>query len=501
MNSKKIAGKAETLLLQQTISSLIEAGNYAEAWEKLAPRLKSSPRDTGFLDIAARLCRREKKYDEAIAYSRRSLAVQPRSPGALNGLALAYYEQGNDKEAEKQYRKALALLNNYPACHNNLGVLLQKLNRHAESIPHYQQAINSQPSHHAARYGLASALAITGQLDKAEEHLRYIIKHEPQDIKSQTVLGMILLQRGQYAEGWPLYQGRYSLQNPDRFAIRPKIDRSYWQGEALEGKKIMVYPEQGLGDEIQFSRFVSRLKTEKGASAVYLICRKPLIELFRQLPGVDKVIEQNNSEPLPNFDVWSMLLDLPQYFLHTPQPFALLPPYCFPREEDTKIWSLPANKNTLRVGVAWKGNPQHKNDHYRSLSSLEILKPLWSIPGIDWFSLQKGAGEEEAQTPSPDQPINALGHRFESYTDTVAVISQLDLVITVDTSVAHLAGAMNKACWTLIPSLKTDWRWMQTSKTTPWYPSMRLYFSDTEGQWDETVLKLRDDLQQWRDSK
>ncbi|MBK5073465.1 glycosyltransferase family protein [Budviciaceae bacterium CWB-B4] len=490
--------------LQQAVTELINVGKTEEALKKIQVRLMFAPKDTWFLHEAARLYRRSGKLDEAERYYLRVLAVNPHDLGSLNGLGLTYYDREDFANAEKYYQMALSLLPSYAVCRNNYGIMLHKIDRYQEAAEQYQLALEADPNHLEARFGLSSVLAHMQQLEPAAEHMRRLLELSPQDARTQNTLSMVLMQQGNFEQGWELYRSRYSKNNYHRFVNLPSINRPYWEGEDLTGKAILVHPEQGMGDEIQFCRFATRLKQEKGASAVYLMCRPALYALMQSLPNIDGVIVLDNDNPatLPEFDVWSLLLDLPRHFVNSQDPFALQPPYVFAPSQIPEQWRVPAdNSRRLRVGLVWKGSSQHANDRNRSLASLSVLHPLWSVPDIEWVSLQKGEGEDEAINAPAEFPILALGHQVTNYEDTTAIIGQLDLVITVDTSVAHLAGAMNKPCWVMLPAFAIDWRWIKGQETSPWYPAMRLFRHNDEKSWPEVIGRIRDALAQWHDQQ
>ncbi len=489
---KKKGNRSATVALQQSVTRLLDTGRNEEAWKKIRARLMLAPNDPWFLGQAGRYCRRHGRLDEAQRYYQRAVALQPRDAGLLNGLGLTCYDQGNFADAEKYYRAALSLIQGYTACHNNYGVLLHKADRHLEAIEQYQHVLAADPDYVEARYGLSSVLSHLQRLDEAQTHLRRILAQRPDHAAAEAALGMVLLQQGEFDEGWRRYRARYAQTNPYRFVTPPRINRPYWQGESLQGKCILVFPEQGFGDSIQFCRFATRLKAEKGAKAVYMICRRELYPLLRDLPHVDRVLIQHDHQPVPEFDCWSLMLDLPRHFLDSDQPFGPLPPYLQPDPQRLEKWRLqPDAAQPFTVGVVWKGSAGHNNDRHRSLPHLWALKPLWSVPGVRWISLQKGPGEEEAQRPDADQPIRALGHLLEDFADSAALVSQLDLVVTVDTSVAHLAGALAVPCWVMIPCISTDWRWLQGRDDSPWYPSLRLFHRAPGIGWDETVSRLQ----------
>lgn len=494
--AKKNKASSSSSSAQQTVQQLLDKGETEAAWEKIRARLKIKPNDPWFLHEAARYCRRNGLLDDALRYYRRALALQPRDAGLLNGLGLTCFDQGNFEEAEKYYRQTLSLITGYTACHNNYALMLHKLDRHQEALEQYEQVLKYDPDYMHARYGYASVLAHLGELDAAVAQLRRLLQQVPDDTRGQTALGMVLMQKGEFEEGWRLYKGRYAESNPLRFVTLPQINRPFWQGESLEGKSILVFPEQGFGDSLQFCRYVMRLKEEKGVRSVTMVCRPQLLSLLGHLPGVDRVLMQNQLESPAELDYWTTMLNLPLHFLDSENPFGVMPPYLEVDNDRLEKWRLATDaQKPFRIGLIWKGTPKHNNDRHRSLANLSVLKPLWSVPGIQWFSLQKGEGEDEAQNPDADQPITAMGHHVSDFADTAALMTQLDLVITVDTSTAHLAGALGVPCWVMIPCISTDWRWLQGHDDSPWYPSMRLFHRKLGTDWDETVLRIRDALE------
>lgn len=412
-------------------------------------------------------------------------------------MGLLCYDENHYKDAEAYYLKALSQISGYSACHNNYAILLHKMDRHREAAEQYQLALQCDPRYHQAQYGLITVLAHLNQLDQAEQLARdYLIK-VPDDSRCQNALGMLLLRKGQFEEGWQYYRARYAETNPDKFFKLPDFPFRYWNGEDLSGKTILIQREQGLGDEIQFCRYVTRLKQEKHAEKVILVCRENLIPLFSTLPNIDLLLTSWN-DAKPAVDYWCMLLDLPQHFISAEDPFISARPYLSAPPAEQSRWNLPEGRpQSLKVAVVWRGSPDHLNDRHRSLPSLTTLKPLWANHAIQWVSLQKGAGEQEALHPAADQPVIALGHLLNNFSDTAAVIEQMDLIITVDTSVAHLAGAMGKTCWVMLPAIGTDWRWTLRQETSLWYPGMRLFHRLPGEGCDALVMKVDQKLKAW----
>lgn len=475
---------------RQIISNLIKKGRKEEAWKKIKSHLFYSPADTWYLTEAARLSRQEGLYQKAYRYYQRILAVAPADVATLNGLGIAYYEDGRFEQAEACYRQALEHHPGYAACHNNYAVLLHKQYRYTEALTRYRMALEARPDYPEARYGMSTVLAHTGQLSEAETLLQHQLQIMPDDYRCRNTLGMIQLQQGNFEQGWRHYRARYHPKNPQRFYTLSSYPQPYWQGENLHGKTLLVKSEQGFGDEIQFCRFLSHLKKEKNAGRVIMTGRRALAALVSELPGLDEYICREERKPLPDFDCWTMLLDLPGTLRIGQDSFGSDVPYLFSSPEHQSKW--PVNRASLTVGLVWKGAPGHMNDRNRSLSHLSDLASLLKLPGISWVSLQKGAGEDEV-TAWPD--IQAPAPRFEDYQDTAAVIAQLDLVISVDTSVVHLAGAMGKPCWVLLPSFSRDWRWLQGQTVSPWYPQMRLFPRGQDESWEAVIKRVTEALQ------
>lgn len=479
---KNVNGGGHLLRQQQDLTLLIQQGKKEEAWQKIRARLLFTPHDIWFINEAARLARRSGQFEDAMRYYQRGLRLMPNDAGMLNGLGLTYYDSGFFDKAEQHYLASLKAHAGYAACHNNYAILLHKEKRYDESLAQYKYALQAQPDYTEARYGMSTVLAHIGQLDDAEREIRQVLKIAPDNSRYNTALGIVLLRKGQYAEGWNRYQSRYAADNPERFFTLPTLTQPYWQGENLAGKTILVKTEQGMGDEIQFCRYLPYLKTEKHAAQVIMEGRQVLSPLVSHLPGLNEYRVTAN-EPRPvNFDYWCMLLDLPQHFLNSPHPFGADSPYLYSDVNDMPRWPLVSNK--LKVGLVWKGSAKHNNDSQRSLPHLSLLAPLLALPGIEWISLQKGAGEDELTEWPQLQPLGAM---FNDYRDTASVIAQLDLVIGVDTSVIHLAGAMGKPCWVILPAISKDWRWLNDREDSPWYPTMRL-FSQKYGEDRSAVI-------------
>lgn len=477
---------------QQAVTQLLQQGRQEEAWRKIRAHLTLAPYDGWFLFEAARLARRSGDLDLAQRYYQRALKLTPQDAGLLNGLGLTHYEAGRWDEAEVSYQAALKSHASYAACHNNYAIMLHKQRRFHLALEQYRLALLSQPDYTEASYGMSTLLAHMGQLQEAESLMQQVLHARRADRRCRNALGMVQLQQGNFAAGWSNYQARYAADNPDRFFTLPKLPIRYWQGEDLRGKTLLVRTEQGMGDEIQFCRYLTRVKTEKQAETVIMLGSEALKPLMGTLPHLDHYLTRDDQQhALPPADYWCSLLDLPQHFLNSPQPFSAHHPYLFSTADQQEKW--PIKGNGKKIGIVWKGSSKHNNDSERSLAHLSQLAPLFDLPDINWISLQKGAGEEDIIDFLHVQP---LGAQFSSYQDTAAVIAQLDLVIGVDTSVIHLAGAMGKPCWVLLPAWARDWRWLENREDSPWYPQMRLFARGQDEEWSAVIKRVKQALQQ-----
>ncbi len=392
-----------------------------------------------------------KRYAEAETAFRALLATDPENTDVGNSLGILLNETKRYAESEATYRRVLDNRPDFPEAHNNLAVLLQKLKRFDEAEPHYRQALALQPDYAAARCNY----------------------------------GLLCLTLGRFAEGWTHYEARYA---PERTVAFPKLPRPQWQGESLLGKGILIWNEQGLGDEIQFARYAAELKRQ-GARHVGLICRKPLSALFGTLPGVDSLHEESQKFSLKPYDYWVFPLSIPRWLCPTPADIPATAAYLRAAPALSARWAgklLPGR----RLGLVWRGRSEYTNDANRSLPDLRLLAPLWEIPGVTFYSLQKGDGEAEAAKPPDGQPLFNLGADFADFSDTAAVVSQLDLVICVDTAIAHLCGALGVPCWVMLPFVGTDWRWQLGRSDSPWYPSMRLFRQPAPDAWEPVVEGL-----------
>jgi tetratricopeptide (TPR) repeat protein len=385
----------------------------------------------------------------------------------------------------------------YAGAYYNVGNALLGNTQLDEAVANYRLALEIQPDYAEVHCGMGIALRELGQLDSAINSFQKALQINPELAEANYNLGSLFLSLGRYAEAWPKYEARYHPNINGKYVILPDVLYSQWQGEPLTGKSLVVFPEQGFGDEIQFARYIPLLKI-RGVSRITLVCKSPLKSLLETLEGVDVVVSQSETASLPIHDYWTFPMSLPLHFATTIQTIPAKLPYLSVPSMRLNQWRKRLPTGGLKVGLVWKGSAGHKNDANRSLPGLSSLAPLWAYSGITFVSLQKGHGEEEAATPPAEQPIVHMSSDIRDFADTAAIVAQLDLVICVDTAVAHLAGSMNKPCWVLLPASGTDWRWLMKRTDSPWYPGVIRLFRQTEaGNWGATIGEVALALEAW----
>lgn len=425
--------------------------------------------------------------DAAIACFRNTIAQQPDCFEAHTNLGILLQQRGSLAQAEAAFRLSLAIR---PCAEtlSNLADLFAKSGRFDESEALYRQSLALQPKP-ATYSNYGALLACLNREKEAEACFRASLDLAPDNPNTRFNFSYLLLAQGRFMEGWAHLEARHL----GKINV-PELPFARWEGESLEGKSLLVWPEFGYGDEIQFCRYLPQLK-KAGASRIVLACRQALETLFETLvAGADEIWPVENGLPDESFDFWTMPLSIPHHLRTDSDSIPAEVPYLEASRERIEKWrtSMPA-EGRMHVGLVWKGNPLHENDARRSLSSLSLLAPLWDIGDIAFVSLQKGAGENEAKHSF--LPLAHLGSEIQDFADSAAILSMLDLVISVDTSIVHLAGAMGKPCWAMLPQFKTDWRWLKDRRDSPWYPTLRLFRQAKDGDWESVILEIRDALQ------
>lgn len=444
----------------------------------------------------------------AEAVYRQVLARQPQHAAAHVYLGIALFDQRRFLESAAAYRTALAITPEFPIAWNNLGNTLRMLGDVEQADLCFQKALALQPGYLSPLKNRGTLWVWAGEIDKGLASYHQALRLAPEDPELHRNLGVIYLLQERYAEGWPEYRWRRRCLPGGQ----PAYPFPLWRGEDPQGKTILLYPEQGIGDAIQFVRVCQTLRAA-GARTI-LRCGGHLIPLFTSAPGIDSLIP--DSVPLAQMvtgpiDYHASLIDaVDGWYCRTGELATatgasgpMEAAYLSVSESLVDYWrraldaSLPRQAGQLRVGICWQGNPQHHADVYRSIALAEF-RPIIEHPHVSLISLQHGVGREQLKQVDFAHRIATLPESIDQsggvFLDTAAVIRNLDLVITVDTSTAHLAGALGVPVWLLLGRVP-DWRWLQTGETTPWYPSMRLYRQRQIGEWADVFTQVAHALQ------
>ena len=420
---------------------------------------------------------------EAIESYERALASQPDQIDALYNLGNTYLTLEQMPQAVQCYEQVLAIEPRHESACVNLGNALRVLKRLEEAALSYQRAMALKPDYAQAHSNLGVVLQEMGQLDAAMHCYETAVSLAPDFIEAQMNMGLIHLMRGELARGFALYEWRWQAgEVQSRHFNKPR-----WQGEDLRGKTILLHAEQGYGDTLQFCRYAPLLQ-QRGARVI-LEVPKTLYGLMQSLQGVDDL--RAYGEALPEFDCHCPMLSIALAMETTLETIPNPGPYLFVNPSQRLAWAHALGERRLpRIGLAWRGNPQHKNDHNRSMKLEEWVHQL--PPGFEYLSLQKEVlATEEALLERFH--IRSFGADIQDFSDTAALCEAMDAVICVDTSIAHLAGALGVKTWVLLTHTP-DWRWLLERQDSPWYDSMRLYRQDVDRQWAPLLQRVAKDL-------
>ena len=418
---------------------------------------------------------------------RAALDRHPEQPLALHYLGVLLHQRGSDAAALPLVERSVALVPQEPEFHNNLGLVLAAVDRTDDAIAAYRRALDRKPDHATAWNNLGLALQARNQVTDAIDAFRHAVALVPRFAHAHWNLALALLANGDYAEGWHEYEWRLRL--PELGGSAPRLPVPRWQGEDLRGGTLLVSAEQGIGDAIQFVRFAALLAT-RGIRVVVQAAAE-LRTLLGTAPGVAATV--STGEPPPaDCSAEIPLLSLP-YRLGL-RPDQMGAPARYLSSDPSRALHAAraiaeARPGTRRIGLAWAGSPQHRNDARRSIP-LATLVPLLSLPGITWFSLQKGAASDQLTKVAEARDVVPLDPQCD-FAHTAALVDALDAVVTVDTSIAHLAGALGKPTFVLLP-FAPDWRWGIAGAQTPWYPTMTLCRQRAIGDWSSAVASLRE---------
>ncbi len=462
-----------------------EALGFAERAIKLLPEFAAAHFNRGMALLGL-----GQQY-EAITAFEETLRLDRGFADAHFQLGRMYQDTDQPQQAEQAYRRVLQVDPTRIEARCNLGNILRADVRLNEAVQLYDQALALSPDVAEIHSNKGVALHELGEREGAIGCYRRAIKLDPDDAETHRNLSMALLQGGEFGEGWKEFEWRWQTRH---FAhTRRDWDKPQWFGEALNGQTVLVHAEQGFGDSFQFCRFIP-LIAERGGR---VILEAPYVaqDVLGTVGEFESIISPGN--PLPLYDYHIPMMSLPGTFETTidtiPSPGAYLSvPVGAEIAWREKLKSAAGKK---RVGIVWKGNSEHSGNLWRS-PGLEVFRSLLTLEHVEFYSLQKDDGEKDLHDAGLSAQVVDLHSQLNTFSDTAAVIDQLDLVITPDTSVAHLSGALGCPTWIMLPHV-AEWRWGIGREDSPWYPDARLFRQSTSGDWERVISKIRDELQQF----
>jgi len=428
----------------------LELGNLEAASEQYTLLLTQEPDSWQTYYNLGLIKQKQKLFSQAEMLYLSALEFNTQSCEIFNNLGEVQQDQGKLEAAEQNYQKGLNLQPDSVELLNNLGTLFHECGLYEKAITCYDTAISIQP-------------------DYPDAHLN---------------LSLTYLLQGQYQLGWDEYEWRWMISGVQQY----KLDIPRWEGHNLEGKIILVYSEQGFGDTLQFLRYIPLLK--KRGAGILLHTREPLRGISEWCEGLDEICIASDVRTHVDADYMCPLMSLPKYFNTDLDSVPADVPYLKPVDADTTKLKLTIPGDKLKVGIVWGGQPKFKHDNYRNPACpLSCFEPLAAIENISLVSLQKGDARDQLKNISFQEKIYDLDEQINDFVDTANFIRELDLIVTIDTSVAHLAGAMGKTVWLLLP-IAPDWRWMLDRDDSPWYPGMRIFRQQQPGCWNDVMQNV-----------
>ncbi len=473
------AGDAEAIYLLAVISH--HGGLNTEAMNLYREAAKMLPERSDVLYNFGVFLRETDEREGAIEVWTRAVQTNPEHWQASYNLALALSDSGCDEAAVSAYRQSLdAKADNIDALYN-MGNACFRLGRWGQAREAYDAVFALKPNHAGALANLGLTLLRCGEDEAAVAACRKAVARAPDDVTAHVNFGHALLAAGDWAAGFKELQWRWRVQ----LAPKALIGGEQWNGEDLAGGHLVLFGEQGHGDVVQFLRFVQMAREVSGAGHVSVLCHKALVGIAARVPGVDEALALEDMPHAPY--VCAALMDLPailwQDDLRVPSP-----PYIEPPRARTLAGG------GLRIGLVWRGNPDHANDAKRSCA-LSDLKPIFEMDDVHVFALQwQGVSDEERKVVQDFENVSDLGNDFSDFCEAAEILGGLDVLISVDTAMAHMAGALGVETWVMLPCV-SDWRWRGEDATSPWYPNVRQFQQGVDGDWCAVVERVAAALQ------
>jgi Flp pilus assembly protein TadD len=476
-------------------TSLLCASRFAEAEAALREALRLQPEDPDVLNNLGTAIWQQGRPAEASAYYLRAHQYNPKDHGILNNLGISLWDQGHPDRAVAFYRRALGLRPDSFDTRMNLGVSLSDLGDFDEALASLRSSLELEPNSADAWDNVGMTLARQNNWTEAMACYDRALALRPEFGEAHRNRALGWLGLGDFERGWPELEWRFHCRNPPGF----RFPRPRWNGEDLGGRTVLLHWEQGLGDTLQFIRFAPLVKERGGR--VWVLCQPPLVRLLALCPHIDQVFGKT---PLPDFPLHAPLMSVPAIVGEK----ALRPEssYLFADRETIAHWRARLQgalgtadlTSVFKIGIAWQGNPENRIDRWRSLP-LAQFAPLADLPGVRLISLQKGAGTEQLRAVNGRFPVVDLQGGIQGledkrdFLDTAAIMSSLDLVVTPETAVAHLASSLGVRTWVALSAVG-DWRWLLDVEGCAWYPSARLFRQSRLGDWEEVFARMADAL-------
>jgi tetratricopeptide (TPR) repeat protein len=456
----------------------IELNQFRNAQSNLVKALKLSPNNSEIMFNLGYLSEKENNLDKAINFYKAAIEVNKNFAEAHFNLGNIYKQKENWEEARLNFNKTTLLKKDHYKALNNLGYVYHKEGNYKKAIEYYKKSIEKNSEYLEAYINYGSSLLELGDIGSSIKQYDYVIENEPGNRDAHFNKAVALLLKGDFEKGFAEYEYR----SKDKIINKNKI----WNGENLTNKTLLIHDEQGAGDTVQIIRFLHLIKNAD--TKIILRCREELIPLFKELSLIDHLISFNE-ELYHKYDFEIQLLSLPYLLKTTVDTIPVFQKYLVVNDSKVDEW-----KNKLigsakpKIGFAWKGNPKHKYDFKRSVD-VELFEGLFNLEKFDFYSLQIDTNDKERKYLSKFKNIHTLENELNTFEDTAAVIQNLDLIITIDTSIVHIAGALGKKTWVLLPHIP-DWRWLQNRDDSPWYPTLKLFRQKNIGEWKDLFKEV-----------
>jgi tetratricopeptide (TPR) repeat protein len=422
---------------------------------------------------------------EAIESFLKAVSMKPDHYTAHNNLGLAYHNRKMFKDAIESFNNALKIKPGFSLSYLGIGNTLREMGQLDAAVTSFQKAIAIDPTFSEAHNNLGLALMDLGLHESAISSYNTAKNQTPDSAEVRKNIGIINLLKGNFKIGWEEYSWRRFEKNTE--LTKRIYSQPLWNGEDLNGKTIFVYTEQGFGDTIQFVRYLDLLREQGGR--VVLDAQLSLVPLLEEMESINVLLKENDL--IPPFDFHVPLMELPRLFSTNAENIPAPNAYLMANEELVEAWKERLGpKKGYRVGIVWAGSPTHQDDYNRSMMP-ELFIPLTKVPGVSVFSFLVGRKDNTSQIF--DDNISDLSKSLTNFAETAAAITNMDLVISVDTAVVHLAGALGKPVWTLL-QFNPDWRWMLDRNDSPWYSSMKLFRQEKRQDWQSVIERVTSDL-------